>query len=59
MAQLKAVEKALTRVKQERDILKKGHGVFCPSPKVKYAFIEKESGPFKTIILCSILYGLF
>ena len=42
----------LSRVKMERDILKKSDGVFCEGVVVRYAFIERHRNVWPVVVQC-------
>ncbi|ASW04334.1 IS3-like element ISBxe1 family transposase [Paraburkholderia aromaticivorans] len=45
----------LARVKMERDILEKGHGVLCKGVGMKYAWIELHSRQWPVSLSCQVL----
>ena len=45
----------LRRVKEERDILKKGRKVLSSKPRVKYRFIEAHREQFRVMVMCRVL----
>ncbi|WP_085953580.1 MULTISPECIES: IS3-like element ISBxe1 family transposase [Burkholderiaceae] len=45
----------LARVKMERDILEKGHGVLCKGVGMKYAWIELHSRQWPVSLTCQVL----
>ncbi|WP_376777265.1 IS3 family transposase [Paraburkholderia youngii] len=45
----------LARVKMERDILEKGHGVLCKGVGMKYAWIERHSPQWPVSVACEAL----
>lgn len=45
----------LARVKMERDIFKKSHGVLCSGIAVKYAWIASNKAKWPTTLACDVL----
>lgn len=54
-AELRRLQAELKRVTEERDILKKGHGVLCQGVRAKYAFMQGHLDEFRVISMCWVL----
>jgi len=53
--EIKRLKTELRRVTEERNILKKGHGVLRKEPRVKYAFMKAHRTEFSVRAMCRLL----